>query len=153
MSVWADIHKKSNGITVSKEDFHLIYGERDDVDTLCEEKYKDGTYKVRTNGMYPFLEIVFNRGLSIFSGKDVVRLKSDSGEYYDLGRYYGDGHTYFNYWFNKPEDHIEKGADPVTMVEKPHPGHKYTLDELKNIAEMFIDLIHQCESELTNHME
>jgi hypothetical protein len=153
MSVWTDLHKRSNGITVSQEDFHLIYGERDDVDILCEEKYKDGTYKVMTNGMYPFLEIIFNRGLSIFSGKDVVRLKSDSGEYYDLGRLYGDGHTYFNYWFNKPEDHIEVGADPDMMVEKPHPGHKYTLDELKQIAEMFIDLIHQCESELTNHME
>lgn len=153
MSVWTDLHKRSNGTTVSQEDIHLIYGERDEVDTICEEKYKDGTYKVRTNGMYPFLEIVFNGRISIFSGKDVVRLKSDSGEYYDLGRYYGDGHTVFNYWFNKSDDYIGVGSNPDTMFMKPHPGHKYTLDEMKQIAEMFIDLIHQCESDLTNHME
>jgi hypothetical protein len=152
MSVWADLHKRSNGIQASKEDYGLIYGLMDEPEILFEEKYREGTYIILTNGMYPFLKIILKISLSIFTGEPVVKIKTKDGDEFNLGRQYANGETIFTYSFSKDDDYVAQG-DPEMQLDKPHPGHKYTLDELKDYANLFIDLILEKHYNVDKYMD
>ena len=57
--------------------------------------------------------------------------------------------TKFLYEFNKDGDYIHNTDNQSRDGE----GHKYTVQELKKYAEMFIDKIIECEEDLVNHMD
>lgn len=159
MTIWSDIHKKSNGFTNKEEDIGEVYSSGvDGTVKLYEGKYRDADYQIITNGSYPFVKLIFNKSVSVLdflTGKSIVRLKSPDGKYYDLGKSTESQNKKikFTYWFNKDDDYVED-VDSEMQLTKPHPGHKYTVHELKDYCEMFIDLIIDMETELiTKHME
>jgi len=150
MSIWTDIHRRSIGDTISKEDFHQIYNDEiDGTELLYTEEYKGCTLEVHTNGMYPWIDLIFKSGLSSFSGKDLVRLKDEDGKYYNLDRFFDGTRTRFSFWFNRDEDYVAGNPESHYSVTKPHDGIKYTLEDLKVIAKKFTDLLIQCEKDLS----
>lgn len=138
MSIWSDIHRKSNGDSISKEDFSQIYNpdiEGDEV--LDTDEYKGNQYMIYTTGSYPYIVIMMKQEISVFSGYQLVKLKRSDGKYYDMERVAADGKVGFTYFCNNKDDY----------VEDDHDGKKYGLSELKSMAEEFIDLILDCESD------
>lgn len=140
MSVWSDIHKRSNGGTVSKENFLEIYNKdyEEDGAVLKSGTYKDTEYSIYTTGKYPFIKVTMEMMISVFSGYRVVKFLFDDGKYYEIDRITNGKETGFMYFFNKEDDY----------VEGEHDGKKHTLSELESIAKEIIDKILESEEKL-----
>ncbi len=143
MSIWTDIQSRSAGGDLRKEEFHKIYpGELPKENLLDSGKYKDGKYMIFTSGKYPYIGIIFPLEMSIFSGSSKVILK-DNNKQYGLSRQSLDKYVHFCYECNKDGDYILGEQD----------GYKYGLDELKQMAEKFIDLILNAENRLIDYKD
>ena len=149
MSIWGDMRRKSSGDAITKEDFSLIYYDNDSAKkplvTLEEKEYKGYKYMIITCGDFPILDIrVSGHGISVFSGHNLVILKFDDGRQFELDRILLNGNeTKYVYDFNKDGDYI---------YSKDNDGHKYTVKEVRQYAEKFIDKILQCEEESIKHI-
>ena len=70
MSIWSDMQDRSAGISLSKEDYNLLYG-GGDLRQLHKDTYKDMTYKIGAKD-FPYIEIISKLGISIFGGSSQV---------------------------------------------------------------------------------
>ena len=140
MSIWSDMEDRSAGISLSKEDYNLLYG-GGVLKQIHKDTYKDMIYKISAR-KFPYIEIISKLYISIFSGSKQVILKDDK-KTYELQRECMDNSTRFFYECNKEGDYIPDVQD----------GHLYSLDELKNLAEKLIDLILKAESNLFNEAD
>ena len=135
MSIWSDIEDRSAGISLSKEDYNLLYGGGDSRQ-LHKDEYKNMTYEIAAKD-FPYIDIMSKLGISIFSGSSQVLL-TDDGKAYELQRKVMNSSVHFYYNRNKKGDHIPGVQD----------GHLYNLDELKSLAEKLIDLLLKAEDNL-----
>ena len=135
MSIWADIQDRSAGISLSKEDYNLLYGGGDSRQ-LHKDEYKNMTYEIAAKD-FPYIDIMSKLGISIFSGSSRVLL-TDDGKAYELQREVMSSSVHFYYNCNKKGDHIPGVQD----------GHLYNLNELKSLAEKLIDLLLKAEDNL-----
>ena len=142
MSIWSDMEDRSAGISLSKEDYNLLYG-GGDLRLLHKDTYKDMRYKITARD-FPYIEIISNLDISIFSGSRQVIL-CDEKKTYELERMpiTISNSVYFFYECNKEGDYIPDVQD----------GHLYSLDELKSLAEKLINLILKAESNLFNEAD
>ena len=140
MSIWSDMEDRSAGISLSKEDYNLLYG-GGVLKQLHKDTYKNMRYKITAKD-FPYIEIISKLYISIFSGSKQVILKDDK-KTYELQRECMDNSTRFFYECNKEGDYIPDVQD----------GHLYNLDELKSLAEKLIDLILKAESNLFNEAD
>ena len=140
MSIWSDMEDRSAGISLSKEDYNLLYG-GGVLKQIHKDTYKDMRYKITAKD-FPYIEIISKLYISIFSGSKQVILKDDK-KTYELQRECMDNSTRFFYECNKEGDYIPDVQD----------GHLYSLDELKSLAEKLIDLILKAESNLFNEAD
>lgn len=137
MSIWSDMEDRSAGISLSKEDYNLLYG-GGVLKQIHKDTYKDMIYEITAKD-FPYIEIISKLYISIFSGSKQVILKDDK-KTYELQRECMGNSTHFFYECNKEGDYIPDVQD----------GHLYSLDELKSLAEKLIDLILKAESNLFN---
>ena len=135
MSIWSDIEDRSAGISLSKEDYNLLYGGGDSRQ-LHKDTYKNMTYVIAAKD-FPYIDIMSKLGISIFSGSSQVIL-TDDDKFYELQREVMNSSVHFYYNCNKKGDHIPGVQD----------GHLYSLDELKSLAEKLIDLLLKAEDNL-----
>ena len=135
MSIWSDMEDRSAGISLSKEDYNLLYGGGDSRQ-LHKDTYKNMTYVIAAKD-FPYIDIMSKLGISIFSGSSQVLL-TDDGKAYELQREVMSSSVHFYYNCNKKGDHIPGVQD----------GHLYNLDELKSLAEKLIDLLLKAEDNL-----
>ena len=135
MSIWSDIEDRSAGISLSKEDYNLLYGGGDSRQ-LHKDEYKNMTYEIAAKD-FPYIDIMSKLGISIFSGSSQVIL-TDDGKAYELQREVMSSSVHFYYNCNKKGDHIPGVQD----------GHLYNLNELKSLAEKLIDLLLKAEDNL-----
>ena len=140
MSIWSDMQDRSAGISLSKEDYNLLYG-GDVLNQIHKDTYKDMRYEIIAR-KFPCIEITSKLDISIFSGSRQVIL-CDEKKTYELEREYMFNSVHFFYECNKKGDHIPDVQD----------GHLYSIDELKNLAEKLIDLILKAESNLFNETD
>ena len=142
MSIWSDMEDRSAGISLSKEDYNLLYG-GGDLRQLHKDTYKNMRYEITAKD-FPYIEIISKFGISIFSGSGQVILK-DAKNTYELKRVpiFISNSIHFFYECNKEGDYIPDVQD----------GHLYSLDELKSLAEKLIDLILKAESNLFNEAD
>ena len=140
MSIWSDMEDRSAGISLSKEDYNLLYG-GGDLRLLHKDTYKDMIYEITAKD-FPCIEIISKLDISIFSGSTQVIL-TDDGKTYELQREVMSSSVHFYYNCNKKGDHIPD----------VHDGHLYNLDELKSLAEKLIDLILKAENNLFNEAD
>ena len=135
MSIWSDMQDRSAGISLSKEDYNLLYG-GGDLKQLHKDTYKNMTYEIAAKD-FPYIDIMSKLGISIFSGSSRVLL-TDDGKAYELQREVMSNSVHFYYNCNKKGDYIPGVQD----------GHLYNLDELKSLAEKLIDLLLKAEDNL-----
>ena len=142
MSIWSDMQDRSAGISLSKEDYNLLYG-GGNLRQLHKDTYKDMTYEIAAKD-FPYIEIISKLTISIFSGSGQVILK-DAKNTYELKRVpiFISNSIHFFYECNKEGDYIPNVQD----------GHLYSLDELKSLAEKLINLILKAESNLFNEAD
>ena len=140
MSIWSDMQDRSAGISLSKEDYNLLYG-GGVLKQIHKDTYKNMRYEIIAR-KFPSIEIISNLDISIFSGSIQVML-FDGMKAYKLQRESTGNSTHFFYECNKEGDYIPDVQD----------GHLYSLDELKNLAEKLIDLILKAESNLFNEAD
>ena len=140
MSIWSDMEDRSAGISLSKEDYNLLYG-GGVIKQIHKDTYKDMIYEIRAR-KFPFIKIISKLYISIFSGSKQVILKDDK-KTYELQRECVGNSTHFFYECNKEGDYIPDVQD----------GHLYSLDELKSLAEKLIDLILKAENNLFNEAD
>ena len=135
MSIWSDIEDRSAGISLSKEDYNLLYG-GGELRQLHKDEYKNMTYEIAAKD-FPYIDIMSKLGISIFSGSSQVIL-TDDDKFYELQREVMNSSVHFYYNCNKKGDHIPGVQD----------GHLYNLNELKSLAEKLIDLLLKAEDNL-----
>lgn len=140
MSIWSDMEDRSAGISLSKEDYNLLYG-GGDLRLLHKDTYKDMIYEIAAKD-FPYIEIISKLTISIFSGSGQVILK-DEKKTYELQRQPMSSSIHFYYNCNKKGDYIPDVQD----------GHLYNLDELKNLAQKLIDLLLKAENDLFNEVD
>ena len=142
MSIWSDMEDRSAGISLSKEDYNLLYG-GGVLKQIHKDTYKDMIYEITAKD-FPYIEIISKIGISIFSGSGQVILK-DAKNTYELKRVpiFISNSIHFFYECNKEDDYIPDVQD----------GHLYSLDELKSLAEKLIDLILKAENNLFNEAD
>ena len=140
MSIWSDIEDRSAGISLSKEDYNLLYG-GGELKQLHKDTYKDMTYEIASKD-FPYIEIISKLTISIFSGSGQVILK-DEKKTYELQRQPMSSSIHFYYNCNKKGDYIPDVQD----------GHLYNLDELKSLAKKLIDLLLKAENDLFNEVD
>ena len=140
MSIWSDMQDRSAGISLSKEDYNLLYG-GEVLNQIHKDTYKDMRYEIIAR-KFPCIEIISKLDISIFSGSTQVILTDDK-KTYELKRETMSNSIHFYYNCNKKGDHIPDVQD----------GHLYNLDELKSLAEKLIDLILKAENNLFNETD
>ena len=140
MSIWSDMQDRSAGISLSKEDYNLLYG-GGDFRQLHSGIYRNMNYEITAKD-FPYIEIISKLDISIFSGSTQVILTDDK-KTYALKRETMSNSIHFYYNCNKEGDYIPDVQD----------GHLYSLDELKDLAEKLIDLILKAESNLFNEAD
>ena len=142
MSIWSDMEDRSAGISLSKEDYNLLYG-GGDLRLLHKDTYKDMIYEITAKD-FPCIEIISKLDISIFGGSGQVII-CDGKNTYELKRVpiFISNSVHFFYECNKEGDHIPDVQD----------GHLYNLDELKSLAEKLIDLILKAENNLFNEAD
>ena len=140
MSIWSDMEDRSSGLSLSKEDYNLLYG-GGVLKQIHKDTYKDMIYEITAKD-FPYIEIISKLYISIFSGSTQVIL-TDNKKTYVLKRETMSNSIHFYYNCNKKGDYIPDVQD----------GHLYSLDELKSLAEKLIDLILKAESNLFNEAD
>lgn len=140
MSIWSDMEDRSAGISLSKEDYNLLYG-GGVLKQIHKDTYKDMIYEIRAR-KFPCIKIISKLDISIFSGSKQIIL-CDEKKTYELHRDYMIDSVHFFYECNKKGDYIPDVQD----------GHLYSLDELKSLAEKLIDLILKAENNLFNEAD
>ena len=140
MSIWSDMEDRSAGISLSKEDYNLLYG-GGDLRLLHKDTYKDMIYEITAKD-FPCIEIISKLTISIFSGSGQVILK-DEKKTYEMQRQPMSSSIHFYYNCNKKGDYIPDVQD----------GHLYNLDELKSLAKKLIDLLLKAENDLFNEVD
>ena len=140
MSIWSDMEDRSSGLSLSKEDYNLLYG-GGDLKQLYSGIYRNMNYEITAKD-FPYIEIISKLDISIFSGSTQVILTDDK-KTYELKRETMSNSIHFYYNCNKKGDHIPGVQD----------GHLYNLDELKSLAEKLIDLILKAENNLFNEAD
>lgn len=140
MSIWSDMEDRSAGISLSKEDYNLLYG-GGTLKQVHKDTYKDMRYEISAR-KFPCIKIISKLVISIFSGSKRIIL-CDEKKTYELERDYMFNSVHFLYECNKKGDYIPDVQD----------GHLYNLDELKNLAEKLIDLILKAENNLFNEAD
>ena len=140
MSIWSDMQDRSAGISLSKEDYNLLYG-GEVLNQIYKDTYKDMRYEIIAR-KFPCIEIISKLDISIFSGSRQVIL-CDEKKTYELEREYMCNSVHYFYECNKKGDYIPDVQD----------GHLYNLDELKSLAEKFIDFILKAENNLFNEAD
>ena len=142
MSIWSDMEDRSAGISLSKEDYNLLYG-GGDLRLLHKDTYKDMIYEITAKD-FPCIEIISKLDISIFGGSGQVII-CDGKNTYELKRVpiFISNSIHFFYECNKEGDYIPDVQD----------GHLYSLDELKSLAEKLIDLILKAENNLFNEAD
>ena len=137
MSIWSDMEDRSAGISLSKENYNLLYG-GGDLRQIHKDTYKNMRYEITAKD-FPYIEIISKLYISIFSGSGQVILK-DAKNTYELKRVpiFISNSVHFFYECNKEGDYIPDVQD----------GHLYSLDELKSLAEKLIDLLLKAEDNL-----
>ena len=140
MSIWSDMQDRSAGISLSKEDYNLLYG-GEVLNQIHKDTYKDMRYEIIAR-KFPCIEIISKLDISIFSGSKQVII-CDGKNTYELERDYMFNSVHFFYECNKKGDYIPD----------VHDGHLYSIDELKSLAEKLIDLILEAESNLFNEVD
>lgn len=128
MSIWSDIHKRSNGKTVTKEDeFEIYSGEFSQIDS---GKYNHYRYEIWTCSAYPFISIMPDAIRTNLSDVYSVECILPDGKSYDLIKSRRADALIFYHHFNKYTDYISG--------DQGHDGKKYTLNELQWLAKEFI---------------
>ena len=140
MSIWSDMEDRSAGISLSKEDYNLLYG-GGDLRQIHSGIYRNMNYEITAKD-FPSIEIISKLDISIFSGSKQIIL-CDGKKTYELKRQTMSNSIHFYYNCNKEGDHIPGVQD----------GHLYNLDELKSLAEKLIDLILKAENNLFNEAD
>ena len=142
MSIWSDMEDRSAGISLSKEDYNLLYG-GGVLKQIHKDTYKDMIYEITAKD-FPCIEIISKLDISIFGGSGQVII-CDGKNTYELKRVpiFISNSVHFFYECNKKGDYIPDVQD----------GHLYNLDELKSLAEKLIDLILKAESNLFNEAD
>ena len=140
MSIWSDMQDRSAGISLSKEDYNLLYG-GEVLNQIHKDTYKDMRYEIIAR-KFPCIEIISKLDISIFSGSKQIIL-CDGKKTYELKRETMSNSIHFYYNCNKEGDHIPGVQD----------GHLYNLYELKSLAEKLIDLILKAENNLFNEAD
>ena len=142
MSIWSDMDDRSAGISLSKEDYNLLYG-GGVLKQIHKDTYKDMIYEITAKD-FPCIEIISKLDISIFGGSGQVII-CDGKNTYELKRVpiFISNSVHFFYECNKKGDHIPDVQD----------GHLYNLDELKSLAEKLIDLILKAENNLFNEAD
>ena len=142
MSIWSDMEDRSAGISLSKEDYNLLYG-GGDLRLLHKDTYKDMIYKITAKD-FPCIEIISKIDIYILNEKE-KNILTDDKKTYELKRVpiFISNSVHFFYECNKKGDHIPDVQD----------GHLYNLDELKSLAEKLIDLILKAENNLFNEAD
>ena len=140
MSIWSDMQDRSAGISLSKEDYNLLYG-GGDLRQLHSGIYRNMNYEITAKD-FPYIEIISKLDISIFSGSTQVILTDDK-KTYEMKRETMSNSIHFHYNCNKKGDYIPDVQD----------GHLYNLDELKSLAEKLIDLILKAENNLFNEAD
>ena len=140
MSIWSDMEDRSAGISLSKEDYNLLYG-GGVLKQIHKDTYRNMNYEIIAR-KFPCIEIISKLDISIFSGSKHIIL-CDEKKTYELERDYMFNSVHFLYECNKEGDYIPDVQD----------GHLYSLDELKSLAEKLIDLILKAESNLFNEAD
>ena len=135
MSIWSDMEDRSAGISLSKEDYNLLYG-GGDLKQIHKDTYRNMTYEISAR-KFPYIDIISKLDISIFSGSSQVIL-TNNGKVYELQREVMSSSVHFYYNCNKKGDYI-----PGVQG-----GHLYNLDELKSLAEKLIDLLLKAEDNL-----
>ena len=143
MPIWNDIRKQSAGSEIPKEDFVLVYPGKTGNKQIGEGVYRDIGYTVWTCGTFPFVEINMPSQISVFAGYERVLVTDDDGNEYEMDRSTDKAGSVYTFYFERKEDYIKFD----------HPGRKYTVDDLKQMCEMFIDILLKYESKITDHME
>ena len=155
MTAWGDMMKRGAGEGIRGEDFSQIYYDNDSakkpIEVVEEKEYKSFSYFICTNGDYPILDIrTDGYGISVFSGYSMVVLEFPDIGSYELKRELLNGNeTKYLYEFNKNGDYIHNTENQT----KDGDGHKYTVKELEEYAEKFIDRIIECEDEKFKHTD
>ena len=140
MSIWSDMEDRSAGISLSKEDYNLLYG-GGVLKQIHKDTYKDMIYEITAKD-FPSIEIISKLDISIFSGSKQIIL-CDGKKTYELKRQTMSNSIHFYYNCNKEGDHIPGVQD----------GHLYNHDELNSLAEKLIDLILKAENNLFNEAD
>ena len=135
MSIWSDMEDRSAGISLSKEDYNLLYG-GGDLRQIHSGIYRNMNYEITAKD-FPSIEIISKLDISIFSGSKQIIL-CDGKKTYELKRQTMSNSIHFYYNCNKKGDYIPDVQD----------GYLYSLDELKSLAEKIIDLILKAEDNL-----
>ena len=141
------MRKRSLGGDIKQEDFAVVYpGEEvatDNLEPLASDTYEECDYSVYTTGSYPWIHIVVTRPLSVFAGTRKVMVVTEDGEKYLLDREYSGSEAYYNLTLSRESD----------FVLGDHDGKKYTLEELKTLAEKIIDQIINSENDIKSRID
>ena len=155
MSAWGEMRHRSSGKEQRKEDIVVFYYDNDSAKkpiVIVEEKhYKDYHYMICTAGDYPILDIrVKSENTDVFGGYQVVILKLPDKSY-ELDRMIlpKEGMVKYLYEFNKDGDYNHNSSYKRCTED----GHKYTVSEVEDYAEKFIDEIIKCENDLHRELE
>ena len=146
MSVWSDIRKRGLGGDIKDEEFAEVYNDdatEADPILLKKSDYKDGEYSIWTYGSYPYVNIVINRPLSVFAGAQKVKLEKPDGGWIELERLASGIQSFYTMKFNGEDD----------FVDGEHPGKKYSVDMLSDIAEHIFDQIIKCENDIDKRLD
>ena len=142
MSIWSDMEDRRPGISLSKEDYNLLYG-GGVLKQIHKDTYRNMNYEIIAR-KFPCIEIISKLDISIFGGSGQVII-CDGKNTYELKRVpiFISNSVHFFYECNKKGDYIPDVQD----------GHLYNLDELKSLAEKLIDLILKAENNLFNEAD
>jgi len=158
--IWGEMLDKGIGDNISKEEFSKIYygseGKKTPIVTVDEDDHRGYHYDIKTDGDFPSLVITTDSTISAFSGHDSVILKFTDGKKYELDRIVSGSKTRYEYSFCKEGDYTYdmNQTDMYTREnEGKESGHKYSVQEIKKYAEMFIDKIIECEDEKYKHTD
>ena len=144
MSIWTNINKRSEGNSSRKEEECLIYYyDPNDKQSAHIEKLFDGegkygvTYEILSNGRIPSIKLKIRRHLRRFDGCGHIEIPGKDGKLISFDRSVSRGYAYYEeiytHFFNEEGDYVEQGGGST--------GRKYTLDDLKELAEDYIDII------------
>ena len=146
MSIWGNIRKKSLGQDMRGEDFALIYSDNNSSTVLAEDEYDGNSYTIQTNGKFPSIVMqTYNKKnpISLFSGKDSIVIEVDGKKYELLVHRDRDLGFFYVYHFNKKGD----------LIYGEQKGKAHSIDEMKDLAETFIEKIVEEENRLYDIMK